>query len=145
VHGEAQGFHSLNLATDWTKCAVAHQCSFFPDQNAYCKDVYIRTHDNSFELKRSGSSMWPSQLAPVQLVPLLQYLYSTCQPATANADLCFPLCSWSGFINDHFDIVIIARGNTIVTAYPVQRGTCSKSQKNNMQICSSQHCQGMLL
>ena len=139
VHHEAQGFHSLNPSTDWTKCAIAHQCKFFSDQNAYCKDVYVRTHDSSFEKKISGSSMWPSQLTPVQLVPLFQYLYSTCQPAT---DLCFPRCYWVGFNNDEFDIMIIARGHTIVTAYPAQRGTCSRS---NMNICSSQPCQGMHL
>lgn len=53
VHHEPQGFHSLNLSTDWTKCAVAHQCKFFSNQNAYCKDVYIltRANERSFEKK----------------------------------------------------------------------------------------------
>ena len=145
VHHEAQGFHSLNPSTDWTKCAFADKCNFFPDQNGYCRNVLIRTHNSSFEFKISGSSMWPSKLTPVQLVPLFQYLYSSCQPATTNADLCFPRCYWLGFNNDEFDIVIIARGHTIVTAYPAQKGTCSSSQRNNMKKCSSQPCQGMPL
>ena len=133
MSGEAQGFHSFNLRTDWTKCAVAHQCDFYPNQNAYCKDVHVCTFDNNFEPKHSGNSIWPLQMTPVQLVPLLQYLYSVCQPATVNADLCFLRCHWLGF-NNYFDMVIIARRHTIVTAYPAHQGICSNSQRN-MQTC----------
>lgn len=142
VNREAQGFHSLNLTTDWTKCAVALECHFFPNQNAYCEDVYIRTRDNSFEFKSSGSSMWPLQLTPVQLVPLFQYLYSTCQSAPASVAMCFPRCYWLAFNNNYFDIVIVAKGHTILSAYPAQLGTCSNRQRN-MKICGSQPCQGL--
>ena len=142
VHHEAQGFHSLNPSTDWKKCVMKSRCKFFSDQNAYCKDVFIRTHDG-YELKTSGSSMWPLHVTPVQLVPLFQYLYSTCQPATTNANLCFPRSYWLGFNNDEFDIVIIARGHTMVAAYPAQKGICN--QGNNMNMCSSQPCQRMHL
>ena len=59
VHNEAQGFHSLNPSTDWKECVMKFQCKFFSDQNAYCKEVYIRTHDG-YELKTSGSNTCPA-------------------------------------------------------------------------------------
>ena len=140
---KAQGFHSLNPTTKWdvVMCAGAEKCNLLHNGNGYCKTVIIRAADG-YEIKDSGSSMWPTLYTPAQLVPFFQYLYNSCQPAASDGALCYPDCHWKGNANG-FDIVIATEGGAIVTAYPAQGGTCNKH--NEWQDCDSMHCQGLQL
>ena len=139
VNFEAQGFHSLSAATNWQTCAVVQQCQFFPSNNGYCRNVFIYdSRDASYELKDSGSTLWPTALSPVPLVPMFQTLYNRCPPATNNVALCFPNCHWNGNTNG-FDIVIGTGTGAIITAFPAQQGTCGNHPE--WQDCDTMYCQ----
>ena len=139
VNFKAQGLHNLNTATNWNTCAATDRCQVFPNRNGYCGDVFIRdSRDASLVLKESGSTLWPTSLSPVQLVPMFQTLYNRCPPATNNAALCFPDCHWRGNTNG-FDIVIGTGTGTITTAYPASQGTCKKHSE--WQDCDTRCCQ----
>ena len=138
----ATGFHSLTPTTNWQTCATTQQCQFFDNGNAYCKNVFIYDahSSHSWELKDSGSTLFPEKLSAAWLVQLLQYLFNTCKPAAQNAALCFDDCYYKGN-SKYFDIVIGTNGNTIVTAYPAQQGTCRKHPE--WQDCNKKYCQGL--
>ena len=137
------GFHSASTQTNWQTCVVVKQCQVFPSTNGYCASIYIYdSRIGSYEPKESSSTLWPTSRSPAQLVPMFQYLYSHCQPATYNALLCFPDCHWQGNANG-FDIVIGTRGDAIVTAFPAQEGTCLNDNHHHWQDCYNQYCQGL--
>ena len=139
VNFEAQGFHSLNTTTNWRTCAAVQQCQAFPSGNGYCRNVFIYdSRDASYELKEYGSTLWPTSCSPAQLVPMLQYLYSNCQPTAYAGSLCYPDCHFEGN-NNGFDIVIGTEGDAIVTAYPAQEGTCLNHPQ--WQDCNENYCQ----
>ena len=147
VKYKATGFHSLSSTTNWESCAavIGPKCQFFPNGNGYCKDVFIRDASPEhcdWEPKDSGSTLWPPSLSPVKLVPLLQNLFNNCKPATKNAALCFDDCNYKDNSN-YFDIVIGTDGNTIVTAYPAQRGMCAKHPE--WQDCDGKYCRGLAI
>ena len=96
--------------------------SFFPSNSGYCRNVFLydlRDISKYYELKASGSTLWPTALSPIQLVPMFQILYNRCPPVINNAALCFPDCHWNGNANG-FDIVIGTGIRLIITAYPAQ-------------------------
>ena len=141
VKFNAQGFHSLSPATNWKICAVVQQCQTFPSDNGYCGNVFLydsRDVSKYYELKASGSTLWPTSLSPVQLVPMFQILYNCCPPAINNAALCFADCHWKGNANG-FDIVIGTGIDSIFTAYPAQQGTCRRHPE--WQDCDTRYCQ----
>ena len=139
---EAKGLHSLSSSTKWELCATVDQdnCIAFPNSCKWCKDVTIGGKE-----KPSGSALWPESLSPVNLVPMLQYLYNKCPPSVKNAALCFPNCHWRSYkekANQLFDIVITTEGEAISSAYPAPTGHCKKHP--HWQDCDSQFCQGTM-